>query len=154
MLLLLAFLLGVVAGLRSMTAPAAASWAARLAWINLQSTPLAFLGSPIATGVLTFFAAGELVGDKLPFTPSRLSAAPLAARLVMGGLCGAVVFASHGASLLIGGVAGALGGLAGAFLGYHARHALVTTFHVPDLVVALVEDLVAIGGALFLVSRI
>ncbi|HEY1434389.1 MAG TPA: DUF4126 domain-containing protein, partial [Thermoanaerobaculia bacterium] len=42
--LVLAFLIGVVAGLRVMTAPAAVSWAARLGWLHLEGTPLAFLG--------------------------------------------------------------------------------------------------------------
>ena len=40
----LAFLIGVVAGLRSMTAPAMVSWAARLGYLHLENTPLAFLG--------------------------------------------------------------------------------------------------------------
>ncbi len=37
----LALLIGVIAGLRALTAPAAVSWAAWLGWLPLQGTPLA-----------------------------------------------------------------------------------------------------------------
>ena len=67
----LAFLIGVIAGLRSMTAPAAVSWAARLGWLHLENTPLAFLGFPSTPYILTVLAIGELIADKLPKTPSR-----------------------------------------------------------------------------------
>ena len=40
----LAFLIGVVAGLRALTPLAAVSWAARLGWLHLENTWLAFLG--------------------------------------------------------------------------------------------------------------
>ena len=66
----LAFLIGIAAGLRSMTAPAAISWAARLSWLNLAQTPLAFLGYAATPFILTILALGELVIDKLPRTPS------------------------------------------------------------------------------------
>ena len=81
---LLAFLLGVVTGLRSMTAPAAVSWAARLGWLHLESTPLAFLGFAAAPYIVTVLAIGELINDKLPKTPSRKTPVPFAARIVTG----------------------------------------------------------------------
>ena len=43
-LCLLALVVGIVAGMRAMTAPAAVSWAARLGRLNLSGTRLAFLG--------------------------------------------------------------------------------------------------------------
>jgi len=69
-LYLLAFLIGVVAGLRSMTPPAAVSWAARLGWLHVENTPLAFLGYAATPYILTLFAIGELITDKLPKTRS------------------------------------------------------------------------------------
>ena len=57
----MAFLIGVVAGLRTMTALAAASWAARVGWLNLQSTPLAFLGAAATPWIFTAAALGEIV---------------------------------------------------------------------------------------------
>jgi len=68
---LLAFLIGVITGLRSMTAPAAVSWAARLGWLHLENTGLAFLGYAATPYILSVLAVGELINDKLPKTPSR-----------------------------------------------------------------------------------
>src|SRR5258705_11164995 len=105
----LAFLIGVVAGLRSMTAPAVVSWAARLGWLHLENTPLAFLGFTVTPYILSVLAIGELINDKLPKTPSRKTPVPFAARIVMGALCGAALGAPSGA--LSGDLlAGALGG--------------------------------------------
>ena len=90
----LAFLIGVVAGLRSITAPAAVSWAARLGWLHLENTWLAFLGFAATPYVVSVLAIGELINDKLPKTPSRKAPVPFIARLVTGGLCGAALGAS------------------------------------------------------------
>jgi uncharacterized membrane protein len=154
MAFLCAFAIGIVAGLRSMTAPAAMCWAAHLGWIDLHQSPLAFMGSAWATALFSLFAVGELIADKLPFTPSRLAPGPLGARIVMGGLSAAALFAAVGRSLLAGAVTGGLGGVAGAFMGYHARRWLTHSMKLPDLVIALIEDAIAIGGALFILSHV
>ena len=75
--LLLAFLIGVISGLRSLTAPAVVAWGARLNWINLQNTTLSFMGSTVTLVILTVLAIVELVADKLPSTPSRKKGAGL-----------------------------------------------------------------------------
>src|SRR5437870_13806698 len=85
----LGFCIGVVAGRRSMTAPAAVSWAARLGWMHLENTPLAFLGYAATPYIHTVLAIGELIADQMPKTPSRKSPPGFGARVVMGGLCGA-----------------------------------------------------------------
>ena len=150
---LLSFLLGVVAGLRSMTAPAAVSWAARLGWLHLENTPLAFLGFAATPYILTLLAIGELINDKLPKTPSRKTLVPFAARIVMGALSGAALGASGGA--LVGGLlAGALGGVAGTLGGYEFRSRLVKATGGKDLPVALLEDVIAICAAFLIVSRL
>src|SRR5689334_1098255 len=107
----LAFLIGVIAGLRSMTAPAAVSWAARLGWLHLQNTGLAFLGYAAAPYILSVFAGGELINDKLPKTPSRKAPVPFIARIVVGALCGAAL-ASPDGGLIFGILAGVLGAIA------------------------------------------
>jgi uncharacterized membrane protein len=84
----LAFLIGVVAGLRSMTAPAAVSWAARLGWLHLENTWLAFLGFAATPYAVSVLAIGELITDKLPKTPSRKAPVPFIGRIVIGALCG------------------------------------------------------------------
>ena len=88
MVYLLALLIGVIAGLRAMTAPAAMSWAAYLGWLPLDGTILAFLGSVWAVGILTLLALVELVTDQLPSTPSRKVPVQFGARLASGALAG------------------------------------------------------------------
>ena len=101
--------IGFVAGLRSLTAPAAVSWAAHLGWLNLHSSPFAFMGSTVAVAIFSLLAIGELIADKMPKTPSRTSLVPLLARILMGGLCGASLCASANQSLLIGALLGGMG---------------------------------------------
>ena len=152
MLLLLAFGLGVAAGLRSMTPPAVVAWASRLGHLDLDPTPLDFLGSGAAAWLLGAAALGELVADKLPFIPSRTRAGPFIARVLSGGLCGAAVGAGAGRSLAGGAAAGALGAVLGTLGGYRARTGLVRALGTPDYVVAVMEDLIAVGGAILLVA--
>jgi uncharacterized membrane protein len=152
--LVLAFAIGVIAGLRSLTAPAAVCWAAQLGWIDLRQSPLAFMGSSIAAYVFGALAIGELIMDKLPFTPSRLSPGPLLGRIVLGGLSGATLLSANSPSYLTGALVGGLGGLVGAYAGYHARVGAKKATGLPDIVVALTEDAIAIVGALFIVSKV
>ena len=148
----LAFLIGVVAGLRSMTAPALVSWAARLGCLHLANTWLAFLGSAITPYILSVVAIGELINDKLPKTPSRKALVPFAARIAMGAVCGAAL-GLPGQALMGGLVAGVLGAVAGTLGGYEARTRLVRATGGNDLPIALLEDVIAVGGAIFIVSR-
>jgi uncharacterized membrane protein len=151
--LLLVFGIGVVAGLRSMTAPAVVAWAAYLGWINLSGSHLAFMGSVWAVAIFTLGALGEFVADQLPSTPARTTAGPLIARIVMGLLTGACVGLAAGVSLSIAAVVGAIGAILGTFGGYQARVGLVRNLKVADVVVAIPEDLIAIALGLLLVSR-
>jgi uncharacterized membrane protein len=149
----LAFLIGVVAGLRALTAPMAASWAARLGWLHLENTPLAFLGFAATPYIFTALALGELVNDKLPKTPSRKAPPSFIVRIVMGGLSGAALGASGG-NLLGGAVAGAMGAMAGTLGGYEFRKRLVQATGGKDLPIALLEDAIAVLGGFFIASRL
>jgi uncharacterized membrane protein len=151
--LFLAFAMGIVSGMRSFTAPAVTAWAAHRGWLNLTGTRLAFMGSTAAVGILTALAIVELIADKLPRTPSRTAPVGLIARFLGGALSGACVGVSAGQTPAFGAILGALGGIAGAFAGYQWRTGLVKALAVPDFVVALLEDAIAIGAGLFIVSR-
>jgi uncharacterized membrane protein len=153
-LLISAFALGMVAGLRSMTAPAVVAWAARLGWLHLGGTPLAFLGVRWVPYFLTVLMLAELVGDKLPRTPARTQPGPFIGRILTGGLAGAALAVGSGLTLLAGAAAGGIGAVVGTLGGYRVRTGLVRALGVPDYVVALAEDVVAIGGALLAVSRV
>jgi uncharacterized membrane protein len=152
MTLLLAFLIGLFAGLRSLTAPAATAWAAHLGWLKLER-PLSLIGSLPAVVIFTLLAVVELIADKLPKTPNRTSFVPLTARILMGALTGACVAVGGAQSAIAGAVLGAVGGVVGAFGGYQARARLVKALGTPDIYVALLEDIVAIAGSLWVVSR-
>ena len=151
--LLLAFGIGIIAGLRSLTAPAAVAWGAHRGWLNLHNTALSFTGSGIAVGIFTILAFAELVADQLPSTPARTKPIGLIARILLGGLSGAAVALAGAQSAAVGSILGATGGVIGAFAGYQARTRLVRALKVPDIVIAVLEDLVAIAGAVLIVTR-
>jgi uncharacterized membrane protein len=79
MTLVLAFLIGFFAGLRSLTAPATTAWAVYLGSLKLQG-PLALIGSIPSVAIFTVLPLVELVADKLPQTPNRTSPPGLIAR--------------------------------------------------------------------------
>jgi uncharacterized membrane protein len=145
--------IGIIAGLRSLLAPAAVAWAAHFDLLNLNASPLAFMGSRTAVAIFSIFAIGELIADKLPKTPKRTAFAPLLARILLGGLSGACLFAAAGKSLLAGALLGGIGGVIGAFAGYEIRRWIVNSLRVKDLFVAICEDGVAIALVCFFVSR-
>lgn len=149
---LLAFLIGIVAGLRTLTAPAAVSWAAYLGWLRLGDTPLAFLGYAWTPWILTVLALGELVADQLPSTPSRKVPVQFGARIVTGALSGAAIGASSG-SWTVGGIAGVLGAVVGTLGGHAARAKLASAFG-KDRPAAFIEDAVAIIAAFAIVRVI
>jgi uncharacterized membrane protein len=146
---LIALGIGFVAGLRAMTAPAAIAWAAYLAWLPLTGTALAFMGSIWAAGIFTLLAIFELIGDQRPSTPSRKVPVQFGTRLLMGALCGAAIGAATGV-LLAGMACGVVGAVLGTYIGAAVRGALARGFG-RDLPAALIEDVIAIGGAYLLV---
>jgi uncharacterized membrane protein len=165
--------IGALAGLRTFTPPAILSQAARHNLISVRRSRFRFLRSPVTANIITALAVGELIGDKLPFTPSRLQPAALAVRAASGALCGAAIsmVGSTGKSLTsrlrrgktfkrnnpsavaIGAVLGGLGAIGGAFAGYHLRRSLTYHLGAPDPAIAVIEDLVAIAGTVAIVSK-
>jgi uncharacterized membrane protein len=151
-ILLLALLIGIVAGLRAMTAPAAVSWAARLGWLNLAPTSLAFLGYAFTPWIFTALALGELVTDQLPTTPSRKVPVQFGTRILTGGLSGAAIGGAHG-QLVVGLIGGVIGAVIGTLGGAAVRGRLAASFG-QDRPAALIEDAVAIGGAFLIMSAL
>jgi uncharacterized membrane protein len=132
-----------------MTAPAAVSWAAALGWLPLAGTPLAFLGYTWTPWILSAMAAGELVTDQLPSTPSRTVPVQFGARLVSGALAGGAIGAASG-MLLAGVLAGIVGAVIGTLGGRMLRARLASAFR-KDPPAALIEDAIAIVGAVLVV---
>ena len=137
-------LLGVVTGMRSITAMAVLCWFAYRGDLPLDGTWAAWAAKLATAIIFTVLALGEYVIDKLPKTPNRTAPGPLLARVVIGGLVGAIVAAGlegSGVEAVILGVGGALIGTFGGFL---IRREMVLRFGGMDWPVALVEDASAI----------
>ena len=122
----------------------------------MYETPLRLLTYRSVMSIFVFLAIAELIVDKLPNTPPRTAAMGLGARVVMGALAGGAIAlgSTAGVSGLVGAVLGVIGAIGAAYAGYSIRRGLVAQTHLPDYVVAVVEDLLAISGGLYLVSRL
>lgn len=145
-------LLGLMTGLRAMTPIAVVCWFAYLGQVGSQDQgdlPVAgtwaFWTAKLVTVIIfTVFALGEYIGDKLPRTPNRTDIGPLIARIVFGGLVGAIAATGMDGNVIEGVILGSLGALVGAFLGYHIRKHVVERSGRPDWNVALLEDFSAL----------
>lgn len=152
MLYVLALLIGVVAGLRTMTAPAAVAWGAYLNWLSLVGTWASFVGHWITVGIFSILALAELIADQLPSTPSRKVPQQFSARLAGGAFAGAVIGTTGGA--MVGGlIAGAVGAVIGTYGGAELRARMAAALG-RDLPAALIEDVIAIVGALLIVMAV
>ena len=142
LVLLLALLIGVVAGLRAFTAPAVLALAAFLQWINLSGTWASWMGHWATVAVLTVIAVAELVSDKVPTMPSRKTAPQFLTRIATGAFSGAVLGTAWGYKWGSLG-AGMIGAVLGTIGGYEARTRLVAANGGRDRPVALGEDIFA-----------
>lgn len=153
LVILLALLIGIVAGLRALTPPAVVAWGAFLGWLPVEGTWAHWVGHPITVTVLTIFLVVELVTDQLPSTPPRTVTPQFAARLLTGAFAGAVIGAGfHHTFSSIG--AGIIGAVLGTMGGYRARKSLVERNGGHDLPVALTEDVIAVLGGFAIVALV
>jgi uncharacterized membrane protein len=151
MLYELALLAGIVAGSRTFIAPAAASWAAHSGRLLLDGSWLAFMGYAWTPWIFTALALVELVGDQLPWTPSRKSPPQFGARIPSGALSGATLGASGGSSWIVGLLAGAVGAVFGTHISADIRARMAKAFG-RDRPAALIEDAGAIILGLVIVG--
>ena len=150
---LTAFQIGVVAGMRSMMAPALVSH--KLSTITpkpLSGSTLQFMTSPKTATTLAILAGGELIGDKLPNAPDRTGWPQILGRLASGALSGAALAQADGHLPEYGGLAGALGAAVGSFTFFHLRHWLTHEKNLPDPLIALTEDALAFGAGLLIIK--
>ncbi len=138
-------LLGGLTGLRSMTPMAVLCFFAWRGHMEIHRSWAFWTANGITAGVFAVLAIGEYIGDKLPNTPNRTAPFPLFARVIFGGLVGAISATALHGSIIEGTVLGSISAIAGSFLGFHVRHMLVHEQHMNDLHVALAEDVLTIG---------
>ena len=152
MTLLFVLLIGVLAGLRSLTPPAVTAWGAHWGWFKLPRL-LSWIGTTPAVAIFTVFALVELCTDKLPSAPRRKVPMQFCARILMGAFAGACLSTAADCGALLGVLLGAVGAVAGTLGGYHARAGLAKLFNSPDLPIALTEDILTIAGSFYVISR-
>jgi uncharacterized membrane protein len=132
--------LGFATGLRSMLP------GALLAWTSDEA--------PGALTTLTaILAVGEIIGDKLPVTPNRLSSGPFIGRLAFGALSGALVASRFKQTPLQGALRGAAGAAIGSVVGSSYRALAAQGLGIPDFLAALIEDSVAFSIGLNAVGK-
>ena len=148
-----AFGWGVIAGMRSMSAPALAShFLSRTFSPVLAGSSLRFLQSAkVATG-LKVLAATEIIGDKLPGAPNRIAAPVLTFRILSGALVGAAYHQQSFQSKWVGAVLGGIGAVAGSYGFYYLRTKLPKSTATPDLVWAQAEDALMVTGGISLAN--
>ncbi len=138
--------LGAVAGLRSMTAPALLIWAGYQGWARTARV----LRQPRTIKVASALAMGEMIADKTPYIPNRTEPASLAWRIASGAFVGGALCRSKRKSVALGAFAGGLGAVAGTYGAFHLRHRLAEK--IPDKLVAVAEDAIAVGSGALLVK--
>jgi uncharacterized membrane protein len=136
--------LGVVTGMRSLLPLALLATEQVPAWPEGQKPALNALHTGPGRVLACAAAGGEIIADKLPFTPSRIGRGPLAGRVLLGALAGVLYSRERGRSALAGAGAAALGAAAGSFGGYYLRRGLGQASHLPDPVWAVTEDVAAL----------
>jgi uncharacterized membrane protein len=144
--------LGAVSGMRSMMAPAVISWAARRSGLDLESTPFSAFKGPGIGRTAAALALGEIVADKMPFTPNRTDSTALLARAVSGAAAGAAIFKSRRHNMFIGAAIGAAAAVGTAYATYYLRKKAARHFEVSDRVVALAEDGIALSAGLIAIA--
>jgi uncharacterized membrane protein len=146
--------LAAISGLRSIAGPGLLSRAVRRGDVEgLEGTPFAALGSPKVSAALQLLMVGEMIGDKMPFVPSRTSVPPLLGRALSGAFVGAVLLLDAERRPSSGAVLGALSAVAAAYSGEKLRAKGAENLGVPDPVLALLEDSVVLFGGSRLLRR-
>ena len=147
------FAIGVLTGLRAMTPIAVLCWVTMIGRIPTAHGWMSFAANKISVGVFTLAALGELIGDKLPNTPSRTKLPGLGARIVFGALCAMILACTAGFPMYLAAILGAAGGIAGTYIGWFLRTRIVAKIHSPDWPIALFEDAIAIAGSCFVCAQ-
>lgn len=138
--------IGIIAGMRSMMAPAAAATFLH----RKRKTPGNAVLDKIFTSsaglkVLNALAAGELMGDKLPTAPNRIATPGLVGRIVTGSLAAASISKANNKNVIAGALIG--GGVAAAstYAFFYLRRYISSHPKVKDYFTGAAEDAVALG---------
>ncbi|HTK21213.1 MAG TPA: DUF4126 family protein [Mucilaginibacter sp.] len=148
--------LGLIAGLRSVSAGAVASHILKQEKPTEDSNKFKrFMHSDGFNTALNVMAVGELIADKLPFVPARTMPAGLAARVLSGGISSAAISKTNGENVILYAVLGSALAAGATYAFYHLRKAAGSRTGIADPLIALAEDAIVagVGFALIKTSR-
>lgn len=137
--------MGIIAGMRSMTAPALVSNHLAQCQPQTNGTRATALETPTLVLLLQLLAAGEMVADKIPGMPARTALPSLLGRSMSGALSGAALCAAYKQPVMAGAAIGAVSAAIAAYGSFHLRRWIGQALHVPDPLVGAIEDAVIIG---------
>ncbi len=140
--------IGIVAGMRAVTAPAVVGQIARSGCLGVERSKFGVLGNAVVSTTVALLAVGEAIADKTPNAPDRTATVGLAARIFSGAFCGATLCRAQDRSAVVGAIAGAFGAIGSTFAAFHLRREIGKGLGIPDIVVALIEDATAVWGGL------
>ncbi len=146
--------IGFVSGLRTALGPTLAS--ERVTHTQpraLDDSPLRFMADPKAATAMKVMVAGEMIADKLPWTPDRIHPVVLTGRAASGALAGATIHSARGRSPIAGAIMGALAAVAGAYVGYTLRMAMIRRAGAPNSLAGVVEDVATLALGRTLINR-
>lgn len=151
-------LLGLAAGIRSMAPLALLAIAERRTGKTAPLTasapqPWALLTRWQAPAGFGLAALGEMIADKLPFTPARIRVPVLAQRFACGAFTGVAICPPSRPGVWLSAAIGGVSAVAGATGAYFARQQLDQRTPLPDLVWGLVGDALAISLSIIALRR-
>lgn len=147
-----AAVIGAVAGIRSMAAPAIVGQLSEAGLIPDDGSPISWLQHPGVSKAFNILAGGEALADKLPFLPARTEIGPLATRAITGGLGGAAVCGVARRPWWIGALIGAAAAIGASFGATKLRRWITEHEHIPNAAAGLIEDAVVTGAGHLIIS--
>lgn len=146
--------LGVVAGMRSMIAPAVVSH-----YLKRQPSPslaignFRFMQAPITAFITKILSVAEIVGDKMPAIPNRIRMPQLLARTASGAIVGATLFMANTKNATKGILLGGLSAAAATFGSYYLRQYLDKLPYLTDIVTGGIEDIIAVNTGILIMHK-
>src|SRR5215211_2120960 len=146
--------LAAITGLRHLSGLAFVSYVASRGRLeNLEGTRLSWLRSRTLSHALVVAALGELVVDKLPFLPGRNTWPLITQRIGMGALVGSAIGVSTRWSPGPFATLGAFTGGTSSWSAYHLRTGATRKLGIPDLIAALIEDVLVVSVGLGIIGH-
>jgi uncharacterized membrane protein len=146
--------LGAVAGARSMLPLVVVSRALPSRGVSLPPPLSRLLGTPAAKNIVALAALLELIGDKLPGIPARISPLPLAGRALSGAAAGFVIARGTGRKPAVLAALGAACAVAGALATYWLRKTATERLSSSSARTGLLEDAAVLAGAGAILRRL